>query len=130
MTALRGYRAPFGYRMLRLVSLLAMTASQFAMVILGLSQMYGRLRLDDPFAPWLGVAAAMELFGQVSVPLLLISAMTTVLRKPQSIGKVLVTFFLGGMALATVYAALYQAVIESIGSFTVAALPTLADRLP
>lgn len=92
------YRGPLSYRGLRLIALLALTASQISALVLGMRKLAGFI---SPETAEKVVSSGMSVLltvlqnaGAITFPLLLIASMSIVLRNREKIFKVMLSNFL------------------------------------
>lgn len=96
-------RMPLNTKHLRVLTLLILTIGQCASIANSCSHVYSILQIDNPFAPYALLIKVGLAVGTLTVPLLLLVAMTQLLQKRVSIIKVLISFLVGALALNLAY---------------------------
>ena len=117
------------YRFLRFLSLLFMTIGQFASIFRTVGEMYAKIGLQSLYTDNKMMFDVMIVIGQLSLPLLLMSVFSEMLRNSEHIIRLLIIYISLAFVIGYTYHVIFPTVVEFALTSGAEALPTASAQL-
>lgn len=123
------YKPPLSYRGIRFFSLIFLTIGQFSSILYGIGRLYKYLEMPNPYTDIMPVCNALIILGQLSLPLLLVSVFSELLRQSDHIIRILVTNLILALIVGVVYSIVFPAVVQGVLLVTAGIIPEAGAAL-